>query len=92
MAASATKAARGELRRGLPVGLVWGTEDGEVLFHPDAAITGAIQTAFEKFSEIGSVRQVWLWFRSEGLFMPQQTIGLSEIRWVAPTYHAIYQA
>jgi len=85
------KAARGELRRGLPVGLVWGTEDGEVLFHPDEAITGAIRTAFEKFSEIGSVRQVWLWFRSEGLLIPQQTIGLSEIRWVAPSYHAIHQ-
>ncbi len=85
------KAARGELRRGLPVGLVWGTEDGEVLFHPDEAITGAIRTTFEKFSEIGSVRQVWLWFRSEGLLIPQQTIGLSEIRWVAPSYHAIHQ-
>src|ERR1700745_2868104 len=31
------KAARGELRRGLPVGFVWGEEDGEVRFHPDAA-------------------------------------------------------
>ena len=29
------KAARGELRRGLPVGFVWGDEDGEVRFHPD---------------------------------------------------------
>src|SRR5262249_39629357 len=28
------KAARGELRRGLPVGLVWGEQDGEVLLHP----------------------------------------------------------
>jgi len=28
------KAARGELRRGLPVGLVWGEGDGEVLLHP----------------------------------------------------------
>src|SRR5919204_259069 len=28
------KAARGELRRGLPVGFVWGDEDGEVLIHP----------------------------------------------------------
>jgi DNA invertase Pin-like site-specific DNA recombinase len=35
------KAARGELRRGLPVGLVWGEQDGEVLFHPDEAVTGA---------------------------------------------------
>src|SRR5262249_23421418 len=28
------KAARGELRRGLPVGFVWGEEQGEVCFHP----------------------------------------------------------
>ena len=33
------KAARGELRRGLPVGFVWGEEDGEVRFHPDEAVT-----------------------------------------------------
>jgi pimeloyl-ACP methyl ester carboxylesterase len=28
------KAARGELRRGLPVGLIWGDNDGEVFFTP----------------------------------------------------------
>src|ERR1700680_2472118 len=47
------KAARGELRRGLPVGLVWGEQDGEVLFHPDEAVTGAIRTVFERFDEFG---------------------------------------
>ena len=36
------KAARGELRRGLPVGLVWGEGDGEIRFHPDEAVTGVI--------------------------------------------------
>src|SRR5580658_4404595 len=61
------KAARGELRRGLPVGLVWGEQDGEVLFHPDATVIGAIRTVFERFAELGSARRVWLWFRSEGL-------------------------
>src|SRR5258705_9027471 len=34
-----SKAARGELRRGLPVGLVWGEGDGEIRLHPDAAVT-----------------------------------------------------
>jgi len=29
------KAARGELRRGLPVGFVWGEADGDVRLHPD---------------------------------------------------------
>ena len=37
------KAAQGELRRGLPVGFIWGEQDGEVLFHPDEAVTGAIR-------------------------------------------------
>jgi DNA invertase Pin-like site-specific DNA recombinase/uncharacterized protein YndB with AHSA1/START domain len=85
------KAARGELRRGLPIGFVWGDEDGEVLVHPDAAVAGAIRTVFEKFAELGSARQVWLWFRSEGLSFPMQTTGLSEIRWVVPTYITIHE-
>jgi len=32
------KAARGALRRGLPVGLLWGEQEGEVRFHPDEAV------------------------------------------------------
>jgi Recombinase/Recombinase zinc beta ribbon domain len=87
------KAARGELRRGLPVGFVWGEQDGEVLFHPDEAVTGAIRTVFERFAEFGSARRVWLWFRSEGLSFPLQTTpaGLpGPIRWVTPTYTALH--
>ena len=87
------KAARGELRRGLPVGFVWGEQDGEVLFHPDEAVIGAIRTVFERFAEFGSARRVWLWFRSEGLSFPLQTTpaGLpGPIRWVAPTYTALH--
>ncbi|MGH8533346.1 MAG: recombinase family protein [Gammaproteobacteria bacterium] len=84
------KAARGELRRGLPVGFVWGEEDGEVRFHPDEAVTCDIRTVFERFAELGSARRVWLWFRSEGLFFPLQSTHLSAIRWVAPTYTAIH--
>lgn len=82
------KAARGELRRGLPVGFVWGDEDGEVLFHPDEAVTGAIRIVFERFAELGSVRQVWLWLRSQGLSFPLQ--WRSQIRWLIPTYTAIH--
>src|ERR1700723_4380759 len=66
------KAARGELRRGLPVGFVWGEEEGEVRLHPDAAVTSAIRTIFARFAELGSVRRVWLWFRSERLSFPLQ--------------------
>jgi DNA invertase Pin-like site-specific DNA recombinase len=84
------KAARGELRRGLPVGFVWGEEDGEVRFHPDEAVVSAIRTVFFKFTELGSVRKVWLWFRSEGLSFPLRSNMHSEIRWIAPTYTAIH--
>jgi DNA invertase Pin-like site-specific DNA recombinase/uncharacterized protein YndB with AHSA1/START domain len=84
------KAARGQLRRGLPVGFVWGEDDGDICFHPDQAVTAVIHSAFERFAEMGSVRQVWLWFRSQGLSFPLQSNSLPEIRWVTPTYTAIH--
>ena len=91
------KAARGELRRALPVGLVWGEEDGEVRFHPDEAVLGAIRTVFDKFTELGSARQVWLWFRSQNLSFPMHPLGLvptlatcHQLRWITPSYAAIY--
>ena len=84
------KAARGELRRGLPVGFVWGDADGEIRFHPDEAVTSAIRAVFTRFAELGSVRQVWLWFRSEALSFPLQRTGVEGMRWVAPTYTALH--
>ena len=82
------KAARGELRRGLPVGFVWGEQDGEVLFHPDEAVRSAIHAVFDRFTELGSARKVWLWFRAEGLRFPLQRH--KETCWAAPTYTAIH--
>jgi DNA invertase Pin-like site-specific DNA recombinase len=89
------KAARGELRTGLPVGLVWGENDGQIRFHPDEAVTGVIVAVFERFAVCGSVRATWLWLREQGLRWPLQTAGYlrggpSEITWVAPTYHAVH--
>ncbi|HEY2533845.1 MAG TPA: recombinase family protein [Xanthobacteraceae bacterium] len=84
------KAARGELRRALPVGFVWGEKDGEMRFHPDEAVCNAIRTVFDRFKDLGSVRRVWLWFRSEGLSFPLQTQYGRSIRWVEASYIAIY--
>jgi hypothetical protein len=88
------KAARGELRRelrrGLPVGFVWGEEDGEVCFDPNEAVVSAIRTVFAKLTELGSARKVWLWFRSENLSFPLRAHMKSAIRWVAPTYTALH--
>lgn len=85
------KAERGELRRGLPIGLVFGETDGEVLFDPDEAIKNAIQTVFDRFLEMGSARRVWLHFRSEGLLFPSRQNALSEVRWITPTYTKIHE-
>lgn len=84
------KAARGELRRGLPVGFVWGYADGEVLFHPDEAVVTAIRSVFERFAEFGSARRVWLWLRAEAPSFPLQEGPDGQIRWVVPTYTAIH--
>ena len=85
------KAERGELRRGLPVGLVFGEADGEVLLDPDEAVRGAIQTVFDRFSEMGSARRVWLHFRSENLLFPSRRNARAEVRWVTPTYTKIHE-
>jgi len=85
------KAARGELHRGLPVGLVRGEADGEVLLHPDESVTAAIRAVFERFAEMGSARRVWLWFRSQGLRFPLQSNTLADVRWVTPTYTKIHE-
>jgi hypothetical protein len=46
-------------RRGLPADLVWGEGDGQILMHPDEAITAI----FDRFAVCGSVRGTWLWLR-----------------------------
>ena len=89
------KAARGELRRGLPAGLIWGEADGEICFHPDEAVTGVIAAVFGQFAVCGSVRATWLWLREQGLRWPlQHAVYLhgrpGEITWVEPTYHAVH--
>ena len=87
------KAARGELRRGLPVGLIWGEADGEILKHPDEAVTGVIAAIFGRFAICGSVRGTWLWLRDQGLKFPLQPgayVRGSEIIWTEPTYHAVH--
>ena len=89
-----SKAARGHLRRGLPVGLVWGEADGQIGFHPDEAVTGVIGAVFGQFAVCGPVRGVWLWLRDQGLRWPLQGAYRrgqdAEITWVTPTYHAVH--
>jgi hypothetical protein len=84
------KAARGELRRGLPTGFIWGEDEGQILLHPNEAVREAIRSVFARFAELGSARRVWLWLRSEGLSFPSQYNDGTDIRWGDPTYTAIH--
>ncbi|MGZ6564758.1 MAG: recombinase family protein [Solirubrobacteraceae bacterium] len=84
------KAARGELRKALPVGFIWGEDEGEIVIEPDEAVRGAIQTIFDRFAELGSVRQVWLWMRREGVQFPMRRFAHGETEWILPTYHQIH--
>ena len=89
------KAQRGELRRGLPVGLVWGEDEGQILLHPDEAVTGVIAAVFARFAACGSVRGTWLWLREQHLKWPLQpaagaTSPAPQVIWVEPTYHAVH--
>lgn len=84
------KAARGELRRGLPIGFVWGEDDGEILLHPDEAVVNVISTIFARFAELGSARRVWLWLRAHGMKFPLSLGGHHELRWSEASYHAVH--
>ena len=87
------KAARGELKRALPVGLVWGEGPREVRLHPDEAVVGLITAIFARFTVCGSARGVWLWLREQGLKFPLQPAAYlhgQDIIWVEPTYHAVH--
>jgi DNA invertase Pin-like site-specific DNA recombinase len=65
------KARRGELQFALPVGYVW-TADGKMEKEPDLRVQQTIALIFSKMTELGSVRQVMLWFRGEGLTLPRK--------------------
>ena len=59
-------------------------------FHPDESVVHTMRIVFAKFTELGSVRKVWLWFRSQRLPFPTRKHMKGEIRWVVPTYTAIH--
>jgi hypothetical protein len=46
---------------------------------------------FARFAELGSVRRVWLWFRSERLSFPLQSRDGSTIRWIEPGYITVHR-
>ena len=83
------KAARGELRQLLPVGLDY-DEDDRVVLSRDEAVRAAITAVFDRFDELGSARQVVLSLRADGLRLPRRSAGARVIRWAEATYPAVH--
>ena len=83
------KAARGDLRQGLPVGFDY-DEEGRVRDEPDEAVTEAIATVLRRFAELGTARQVLLTMRGDGLLLPRRSAGSRRVRWAEATYPAVY--
>jgi len=65
------KAARGELRATLPVGLVY-DEQGQVCLHPDAQVRKSIHLLFETFRRTGSAGATVKYFGDESLLFPRK--------------------
>lgn len=83
------KAAKGELRQGLPVGLDYDL-DGRVVLSPNEAVREAIMVVLARFEELASARQVLLSLRVDGLLLPRRAAGSSRIRWAEATYPAVH--
>ncbi len=83
------KAARGDLKQGLPVGYDY-DEDDRVVLNANEAVREAIATVLTRFEELGSARQVVLSLRADGLLLPRRTPGSRTIRWAEATYPAVH--
>jgi excisionase family DNA binding protein len=83
------KAAKGELRQGLPVGYDYDEVDA-VVMSPDEAVREAIATVFRRFEELGSARQVMLSMHGDGLALPRRDNGARLVRWAKPSYRAVH--
>src|SRR5215217_3949938 len=83
------KAARGELRLALPVGLDR-AEDGRVTLCPDEQVRHAIERVFILWRRLGSARQVVFELVAEGQQLPRRTVGQRRIRWARPSYGAVH--
>lgn len=83
------KAAKGQLRQGLPVGFDYDDAD-HVVITPDQAVAEAIATVLRRFEELGSGRQVLLSLREDGLLLPRRRPGSGRITWMPATYPAVH--
>jgi hypothetical protein len=85
-----SKARRGEFLTIPPAG--YEIDDlSHLVITSDEAVAHAIRTVFVKFAELGSARQVALWWREQHLTFPVRRPGLRShpVVWVDPLYRMI---
>ncbi len=87
------KARRGEAFTIPPAGYDL-DEIGQWGLTSDEAVQTALRRVFSKFDELGAARQVYLWWRDEGLPFPVRRIQprAHPIVWVPVSYRLVYQA
>jgi DNA invertase Pin-like site-specific DNA recombinase len=83
------KAARGELRLALPVGLDR-DEDDRIVLCPDEQVRHAIERVFTLWCRLGSARQVVMELVDAGQKLPRRTVGQRRIRWSRASYGAVH--
>ena len=85
------KARRGELIANVAIGYVK-TDDDRIEKEPDRRVQEAIAVVFQKFTELQSARQVFLWMIEERILLPAVThiAGKRSIDWRAPSYRTVY--
>lgn len=83
------KAARGELRQLLPVGLDY-DDDGHVVLCDDEAVRAAISQVHALFAQLGTARQVMMTLREQGLLLPRRKAGARRITWAEASYPAVH--
>lgn len=90
--AAIAKARRGELRFGVPIGMVW-EHGGKIELDPDRRIQAALRTVFRLFDRLGSARKVLLRMHADGLLFPRPADGKrltrGQIEWRPPAYRNI---
>jgi excisionase family DNA binding protein len=85
------KARRGELFANVAIGYVK-TDDDRIEKEPDRRVREAIAVVFQKFTELQSARQVFLWMIEERILLPAVTYvaGRRSIEWRTPSYRTVY--
>src|SRR6201986_900339 len=86
------KASRGDLHTSVALGYVRSPKD-RLEMDPERRIPEVASLLFPKFDEVGSVRQVAVWLRQEGIELPMFVYGEDgrSMAWCLPRYNSVHR-